>query len=516
MGGVKPVMSCELLVTSCKKAVTRYASRVTIFQLRFVMLFLFILLLSPCVCKGDNWALKVRKPVFAGSFYPADRESLGSLIDSYLNEIEQKSKKVAGHVFGIIAPHAGYEYSGKVAAYAYSQIKGKGYQTVIIIGSSHRVPFRGIAIYPEGSWETPLGTVAIDHEMARGIMNSCRVVRSLPAAFEQEHSIEVHVPFLQRTLSGFKIVPVVTGAMNMDDLHLFVDVLSNTMKRNPGNILIVASSDMSHFHSYETANRMDAIALKDIAQLNVDSLRQHLQKEECELCGAQGVLSLLMLARKMNARATILNYANSGDVTKNRSKVVGYCSASFSLPQPDQSLRKKEQEILLGIARMTLEEYVRSGNILKVNVNEPILLEKQGVFVTLTKNGSLRGCIGHTQSAVPLYRAVSDMAIAASTRDPRFPPVSQGELEDIRIQISALSPLKLISDISEIEVGKHGIYMTRGSNTGLLLPQVATEHKWNREEFLKQACIKAGLHDKAWEDKNTRIYTFTAQVFSEK
>jgi len=111
----------------------------------------------------------------------------------------------------------------------------------------------------------------------------------------------------------------------MDDLHLFVDVLSNTMKRNPGNILIVASSDMSHFHSYETANRMDAIALKDIAQLNVDSLRQHLQKEECELCGAQGVLSLLMLARKMNARATILNYANSGDVTKNRSKVVGYC-----------------------------------------------------------------------------------------------------------------------------------------------------------------------------------------------
>lgn len=302
----------------------------------------------------------------------------------------------------------------------------------------------------------------------------------------------------------------------MDDLHLFVDVLSNTMKRNPGNILIVASSDMSHFHSYETANRMDAIALKDIAQLNVDSLRQHLQKEECELCGAQGVLSLLMLARKMNARATILNYANSGDVTKNRSKVVGYCSASFSLPQPDQSLRKKEQEILLGIARMTLEEYVRSGNILKVNVKEPILLEKQGVFVTLTKNGSLRGCIGHTQSAVPLYRAVSDMAIAASTRDPRFPPVSQGELEDIRIQISALSPLKLISDISEIEVGKHGIYMTRGSNTGLLLPQVATEHKWNREEFLKQACIKAGLHDKAWEDKNTRIYTFTAQVFSEK
>jgi len=252
------------------------------------MLFLFILLLSPCVCTGDNWALKVRKPVFAGSFYPADRESLESLIDSYLNETEQKSKKVAGQVFGIIAPHAGYEYSGKVAAYAYSQIKGKGYQTVIIIGSSHRVPFRGIAIYPEGSWETPLGTVAIDHEMARGIMNSCRVVRSLPAAFEQEHSIEVHVPFLQRTLSGFKIVPVVTGAMNMDDLHLFVDVLSNTIKRNPGNILIVASSDMSHFHSYETANRMDAIALKDIAQLNVDSLRQHLQKEECELCGAQG------------------------------------------------------------------------------------------------------------------------------------------------------------------------------------------------------------------------------------
>ena len=183
-------MSCELLVTSCKKAVTRYASRVTIFQLRFAILFLFIPLLSPYVCRGDDGALKVRKPVFAGSFYPADKASLGSMIDSHLKEVEQKNKKISGQILGIIAPHAGYEYSGKVAAYAYSQIKDKGYQTVIIIGSSHRVPFRGIAIYPEGSWETPLGTVAIDHEMARGIMNSCRVVRSLPAAFEQEQGAE--------------------------------------------------------------------------------------------------------------------------------------------------------------------------------------------------------------------------------------------------------------------------------------------------------------------------------------
>jgi AmmeMemoRadiSam system protein A len=149
-------------------------------------------------------------------------------------------------------------------------------------------------------------------------------------------------------------------------------------------------------------------------------------------------------------------------------------------------------------------------------VKEKNLLEKRGAFVTLTKNGSLRGCIGYIQPVTPLYKAVSDMAIAASTRDPRFSPVAQGELGDIHIEISVLSPLRLIVDTNEIEIGKHGLFMTRGNNSGLLLPQVATQQGWNREEFLRQTCVKAGLPAQAWKDKGTQIYTFSAQIFSEK
>jgi AmmeMemoRadiSam system protein A len=179
----------------------------------------------------------------------------------------------------------------------------------------------------------------------------------------------------------------------------------------------------------------------------------------------------MMLAKQINGKATILNYANSGDVTKDRTRTVGYSSVAFSRAQAKQGLSKKEQEILLRIARKTLEEYVGNGNIPKSDVKESILLEKRGAFVTLTKNASLRGCIGYIQPVAPLYKAVSDMAIAASTRDPRFPPVSQGEVKDIRIEISVLCPLRLIGNTNEIEVGKHGLYMIKGSNAVCFYPR---------------------------------------------
>jgi AmmeMemoRadiSam system protein B/AmmeMemoRadiSam system protein A len=480
-----------------------------------ILLFLALTVFSVHHIDAQEVAGKVRKPVFAGSFYPADKATLGNLIDGYLKEVEPKGTKITGHVFGVIAPHAGYEYSGKVAAYAYSQVKGKGHKTVIIIGSSHRVPFRGIAIYPAGSWETPLGIVPVDQEMAHSLMKECKIIRTFPAAFEREHSLEVQVPFLQKTLAGFKIVPIVMGSLEKTGYKEFVDALGNILKNDQGKVLIVASSDMSHFHAYDAANKMDNFTLKDIAELNVDGLHQRLQKGDCELCGAQGVLSLMMLAKQMNGKATILNYANSGDVTKDMARVVGYSAVAFSTLQGEQGLSRKEQEILLSIARKTLEEYVRNGIMSSTDVKEMKLLEKRGAFVTLTKNGSLRGCIGYIQPVAPLYKAVSDMAIAASTRDPRFPPVTQGELRDIHIEISVLSPLKLIVDTNEIEVGRHGLYMTRGNNSGLLLPQVATEQGWKREEFLSQTCVKAGLPAQAWKDKRTQIYTFSAQIFSE-
>ena len=178
-------------------------------------------------------------------------------------------------------------------------------------------------------------------------------------------------------------------------------------------------------------------------------------------------------------------------------------------------LNKLQQEKLLNIARQTLEEYIRNGRVPEFKETDSELVQKCGVFVTLTKKGQLRGCIGYIQPILPLHEAVSKMAIESSTGDPRFPPVSPEELQDIHIEISVLTPLERIEDIKKIEIGKHGLYIRKGFYSGLLLPQVATSYDWNKWEFLNQTCIKAGLPADSWRDKDTEIYIFSAQIFSE-
>ncbi|MCM8765432.1 MAG: AmmeMemoRadiSam system protein A [Candidatus Omnitrophica bacterium] len=179
-------------------------------------------------------------------------------------------------------------------------------------------------------------------------------------------------------------------------------------------------------------------------------------------------------------------------------------------------LNLEQKKKLLELARKTIAGYLKEGKIPSFETEEPELLQKRGVFVTLKKGGELRGCIGRISSEVPLYQTIQEMAIEASLNDPRFFPLSFKELPEIEIEISVLSELKKIEDIKEIEVGKHGIIIRRGFNSGLLLPQVATEYHWDREEFLNHTCLKAGLPLSAWKDKRTQIYIFSAEVFSEK
>jgi len=480
-----------------------------------------ILYVAVCVvllstgCFAEDVLVGVRKPVFAGSFYPDERSALARTIDSYLKETEPKKDRISAGIFGIMAPHAGYEYSGRVAAYAYNQIKGRPCATVILMGPTHRVPFNGVAIYPSGSWETPLGRVQVDHEITKRLAEKCTFIKNYPIAFEREHSLEVQVPFLQQTLKDFKIVPIVMGMMKENDYRVLSDALCELLQQHTGKILIVASSDMSHFHNYREANRMDKLTLKEIGELDTGRLAAGLAKGDYELCGSQAVITLMMVAKKINGEAHVLHYANSGDVTNDRNRVVGYGAVAFSHSERNTGLNKKAQKTLLAIARKTLEETVAKGNIAPTETKDKALLEKRGVFVTLTKNGRLRGCIGYIVPVMPLYRAVPDMTVAAASRDPRFPPVTKEELKEIHIEISVLSPLKNIDDPQEIEIGRHGLFIVRGNNQGLLLPQVATEYMWNREEFLKQACLKAGLPPGAWREKETKIYSFSAQIFSE-
>jgi MEMO1 family protein len=465
---------------------------------------------------GQETLLKVRKPVFAGSFYPRDPAALERMVESSLKDASAKGDPVAAGIFGLVAPHAGYEYSGKVAGYAYSQIKGKPYSTVIIIGPSHQIPFRGVSVYPSGQWETPLGNVAVDSETARLLMEKCKSVKPFSPAFEKEHSLEVQLPFLQKTLKDFRIVPLVTGDMGADDFKSLSEALASLVRQNPKTFLIVASSDMSHYHNYSLAVKMDGGTLKNIEKLDVDKVLEGVRSGEGELCGAQAVITLMMVAKRMNGDVKLLNYANSGDVTRDRSRVVGYGSLAFFTPGEEGSaLNLNERNTLLTLARRTLDDYITKKSVPRIEVTEKRLLEKRGAFVTLTKDGQLRGCIGYVMPVAPLHKAVSEMAVNASTKDPRFPAVSKGELKDIHIEISVLSPLQPVTRIEEIEMGRHGLYIMKGNYAGLLLPQVATEYKWNREEFLQQTCRKAGLPPTAWKEKGVQLYMFSAQIFSE-
>jgi len=472
----------------------------------------------------------IKEPAFAGLFYPKEKNELERQILNYLNNAEKKQERIKQHIFGLISPHAGYEYSGGVAAYGFSQIKGRSYKTVIIIGTSHRIPFRGISIYPEGLWKTPLGNIPVDGEISKVLMKECPQLKTYKMPFFNEHSIEVQLPFLQMVLKEFKIIPLLTGGMDKKDYNDYVDAFIRLMKKYPKNFLILASTDMSHYHDYHRAKSIDALTLRHMENMDVDGLIGDLEGEKCELCGPHGAIMLIMMAKRLNGSVKILQYANSGDVWGDKSRVVGYSSLAFFYKDSEKSsdpqkagkidttkgeLTKNEQKLLLNIARKTLEEYVTREKIPDFDIKDKKLMEKRGVFVTLKKKGELRGCIGYIEPVLPLYKAVIDMTIAASTRDMRFLPVHRGELDDIKIEISVLSPLKRINNIGEIEIGRHGLLIKKGNYSGLLLPQVALEYGWDREEFLKQTCIKAGIYRNAWKDKQTEIYIFSAQIISE-
>lgn len=483
-------------------------------SVQILLCFILILVLSS-LSQAQETQLKVRKPVYAGSFYPAEKSTLERMLDTYLKEAEGKSEKIQDPIFGIIAPHAGYEYSGMVAASVYHQLKGKDYKTVILVGPSHYIPFTGIAIYPSGLWETPLGRVPIDHEIARILTEKYKSIKPFSPAFEREHSLEVQLPFLQKVLKNFKIVPLVTGHLNENDYKTLSEALFNLLKQNPKGILIVASSDMSHFHSYNRASKTDALTLRNIENLKIEELTELLEKGVCELCGAQAVITLMMVSEKFDGKVKVLNYANSGDVTGDKNRVVGYGAIAFYKSIDEGILNKKEQEQLLSLARNTLNEYVTSKRLPQVDIRNKKLQENKAVFVTLTKKCNLRGCVGYITPSQPLYKAVMEMTVAASARDTRFIPVTKEELNDIHIEISVLSLFTRIDNPDKIEIGKHGLYIVKGNRTGLLLPQVASSFLWSREEFLRQTCIKAGLMPNAWTEKDTEIYIFSAQIFEE-
>lgn len=484
---------------------------------------IFLILILMCGSKPQKREAKmVRKPCVSGQFYPADKIQLEKDIKNYLKEAEVK--EIKDEIIGVLSPHAGYPFSGKVAAHSYKIIKDLEANTIILLGPSHQASFKGFALYGSGAWQTPLGEVLIDEEISKELRERCVYLKDLKEAHNFEHSLEVQIPFLQVIYKDFKIVPIMVLFPTYEECENLAKAISEVIKSSKKKILFVISSDLYHGYSYKECVETDKKTLSYIENLAPKKFYEGLLKEEIQACGGFPILIGILIAKNLSkeAKATILNYTNSNDVMGVKSGYcVGYGSVVFTIPKEKEDefslkLSEAEKKELLNIARQTLESYLNNRKIPDFKITSENLRKRYGVFVTLEKFGELRGCIGYIEGIKPLYEGVIDNALNAALRDPRFPPVSLKELKDIKIEITILSPLKKINDINEIVVGKHGIFIKKWFYQGLLLPQVATENNWDRETFLRHTCLKAGLNPDSYKDKDTEIYIFEGLIISEE
>ncbi|HQJ15359.1 MAG TPA: AmmeMemoRadiSam system protein B [Candidatus Omnitrophota bacterium] len=462
----------------------------------------------------------IKQPDVAGAFYPAEPGELARLIDGYLKDaVYSDSGRIEGEIFGLISPHAGYEYSGPIAARAYSRLQGRDYKTVVIIGPNHSMRFNGVSVYPRGAFKTPLGNIEIDRVFAGQVLALEPCAAFEPRVFEKEHSIEVQLPFLQKVLKDFRIVPIMMGDCDLSVCRRLAAALKTAIGSRT-DVLVVASTDMYHGYDYDECSRTDSATLAYIKHMDEEGLYRGLRDGFAQLCGGLPVVTLLALAKSLgHDKAIVMAQSNSAIVTGTMRKgvwTVGYSSIIIDRQQGEghMLLNQQQRAKMLDLARRSIETYLKTGKKLQVTENDPVLNKEMGAFVTLHEKGNLRGCIGNMVGRQPLYLTIRDMAVEAATGDPRFPPVRAGELKDIDIEISVLSPLERVSSADKIEMGVHGVLVRRGFNSGVFLPQVATETGWSKEEFLSQLCSqKAGLPADAWKDKNTELYIFTAEVF---
>jgi len=484
---------------------------------------LAILLLVGGTSSGGGQAAKIRQPAVAGAFYPADPAELGKTIDDFLSKA---SPPPVDNLVALVAPHAGYVYSGPVAAYSYALLKGRKYDRVVVIAPSHYEAFGFSSVYDGAAYQTPFGQIPVDHAFAEKLAKASPTIKlsgvgHTPSADRPEHALEVQLPFLQRVLGKFQLVPIIVGDQSYDACRALGVALAKLVQGT--NTLIVASSDLSHYHHYDEAARLDHGTLKAIEEYDYFDLARNLEARVWEACGGGPIVATMIAAERLGAtQARLLRYANSGDVTGDRSRVVGYGAVALvkgggaGRDEAAFSLSKAEKDTLLKIARASVETAVREHKSYECSAGAmQALAQERGAFVTLTEHGELRGCIGYVAPIKPLYLTVRDVAMMAALRDTRFRPVAMSELGDLSYEISVLSPLRRVRDIQEIRVGQHGLLIHGGGREGVLLPQVASDEKWNRSTFLEHICLKAGLPPAAWQNPDADLFRFTALVFGE-
>ena len=470
---------------------------------------------------------KVRAAGVAGSFYPANSAELTAMMDGYLTEAGEA--RIEGSILAVVAPHAGYEYSGPVAAWSYAALQGRKYARVVVIAPSHFDAFGFTSVYDGDAYSTPLGTIHVDKEFAKhlaGMQPSIRLSECghTPRGHDVEHALEVQLPWLQRVLGEFTLVPVIMGHQSYESSReLGVSLAKLIGKESAGSTLIVASSDLSHYHEHNDAVMIDHKTLDALQSWDYFSMSRNFQERVWEACGGAPIVAAMIAAEREGAnQARLLHYANSGDVTGDKSHVVGYGAVALVKGSRTDamdggfSLSESDKDELIALARASVEHAVREHKAYESPVPSQAALNREsGAFVTLKEAGVLRGCIGYTSASRPLYETIRNTATLAAFGDPRFRPVISDEVSQLEYEISVLSPLRRVLDVQEIEVGRHGLLIKNGGREGILLPQVPMEQLWDRATFLEQTCVKAGLPEQCWKDEETDIFSFTAEVFGE-
>jgi len=401
----------------------------------------------------------IRNPVVAGQFYPASASQLKKMIEMFVDEKVEKQD-----VIGLVSPHAGYVYSGPVAGAVISRIKFK--DTFIILGPNHSGMGKPLSIMTRGRWETPLGEVEIDSELANQILATSSHLQEDDVAHQYEHSIEVQIPFLQYFQPDIRIVPITLAYGSGAVYKEIGKEIAKAVRELNREVVIIASSDMTHYEPQESAQKKDTQAIDAILHLDEDELLKRVEELNISMCGYAPTASLIAAAKELGAKAAeLVRYQTSGDTTGDYSAVVGYAGIIITAV---------EMHPIVKLARKTVETHVNDGKVPELpDELTPEMKEKAGVFVSIHKSGELRGCIGTfepTQKNVA--EEIINNAVSSATRVPRFPPVAPEELEHLDYSVAVLTTPEPIADKSQLDPKKYGVIVECGFRRGLLLPDL--------------------------------------------
>jgi len=400
----------------------------------------------------------IRQPAVAGQFYPQEAEGLKALIETLVDKNADKKD-----VIGALVPHAGYIYSGSVAGAVFSRIQFK--DTFVIIGPNHTGLGFPFSIMTEGKWATPLGEVEIDTVLAEQILASSQSLQADATAHQREHSVEVQLPLLQYIEPGFRIVPIVISHGNMEVYKEIGRAIARAIKTTGRETVILASGDMTHYESQDSAEKKDKQAIEAILNLDEDELSRRFTGQNMSMCAYPPAVCLITAAKKLGARAAeLVEYRTSGDATGDYSSVVGYAGIVIS---------KAEKPPLAKLAKEAVEKYVREGERYQPEELTTEMKEKSGVFVCIKKGDQLRGCIGTFEpDKENIAQETISSAINAATGDPRFRPVAPEELGELRYIVDVLTKPELIKSIKQLNPKKYGLIVEAGFGRGLLLPDL--------------------------------------------